>query len=105
MVSGWNVLNNTLACDLWDGRKISLILKLCVFFFFLEKWEKKIFEMFGFLLVIQPALNGRNNLTGTFSASDQKEMLMWIGFNLYKKSVVFKLSFFDVFCHARLSKH
>lgn len=81
---------------------------MCFSFFSLRSEKKIIFEMFGFLLVIQPALNERNNLTGTFSVSDQKEMLMWIGFNLHKKkkkSVVFKLSFFDVFCHARLSKH
>lgn len=59
---------------------------MCVFLFFSLRSEKKIiFEMFGFLLVIQPALNERNNLTGTFSVSDQKEMLMWIGFNLHKK--------------------
>lgn len=83
MVSGWNVLNNTLTCDLWDGRKISLILKLCVFF--LKSEKKIIFKMFGFLLVIQPntVLNERKNLTDRFSVSDQKEMLMWIGFNLY----------------------
>lgn len=58
---------------------------MCFSFFSLRSEKKIIFEMFGFLLVIQPALNGRNNLTGTFSASDQKEMLMWIGFNLHKK--------------------
>lgn len=34
-------------------------------------------------------------------------MLTWIEFDLHKESAAFKnlLSFFDFFCHARLSKH
>lgn len=64
----WNVLNDSLNCDLWDGRKIRLIINLCVFS--LRSGKKTLFELFRFGNTA--SVKWKNNLTNWFSISDQK---------------------------------